>query len=595
MRRAGLGSLALTESPPPLLSDPAELSRWLADSDVDVLLGALVDEASGALAPESLGAIYEELLQLGIRRLDAGSICVRPSEVWVSARAVLSERPETRSKWLQRAASLPKSAVQQLAASLAAATTHDAVLAALAPLRASGTELGAAGQLVVDASVARRRSGSHYTRVELSRAVVARTLLPLVEGAASATIRSLRVCDPAMGSGAFLEQAARFLSEHLLAAWRLEGALEAALPTADAAQEALRIVIADCLYGVDKDPVAADLARACLASLGSSPEGEPPNLSSHLRTGDALVGRARPREAARLFEERGFHWHLEFPDVLDGSGSGFHACIGNPPWVAYVGRATQPLDPALARYYEAENPAFHGYRTLHGLFVRRAAELLRPGGRLGLVLPTSVADLAGYAPTRGAHDELCDVDPALIDFGDGAFEGVFQPCMGLTSTRRPHIGSCKGAEWPLARSDLDAVAQRLLDRLEALPKLSSDLFGERGFQTTGNDHSHLRRLAEPEGPFVVPIREGTDVGEFALRAPRTFLDPRGLRGRFRPAADWQRVPVLIRQTARYPIAALSDGAAFRNSILAGFTTDDWPAPALVAYLNSNAIRWYHYS
>lgn len=52
--------------------------------------------------------------------------------------------------------------------------------------------------------------------------------------------------------------------------------------------------------------------------------------------------------------------------------------------------------------------------------------------------------------------------------------------------------------------------------------------------------------------------------------------------------------LLIRQTARVPIAALSDGLAFRNSLLAGFETADYPAAFLVASLNSTPIRWLHY-
>jgi hypothetical protein len=43
-----------------------------------------------------------------------------------------------------------------------------------------------------------------------------------------------------------------------------------------------------------------------------------------------------------------------------------------------------------------------------------------------------------------------------------------------------------------------------------------------------------------------------------------------------------------------PIAVLSDGLAFRNSILAGFEDSEYPAAFLVAYLNSNPIRWLHY-
>src|SRR5690606_36987029 len=49
------------------------------------------------------------------------------------------------------------------------------------------------------------------------------------------------------------------------------------------------------------------------------------------------------------------------------------------------------------------------------------------------------------------------------------------------------------------------------------------------------------------------------------------------------------------QTARYPIAAISDGLAFRNSLLAGYDNEQWRAPALVALLNSTLVRWLHYA
>ena len=53
--------------------------------------------------------------------------------------------------------------------------------------------------------------------------------------------------------------------------------------------------------------------------------------------------------------------------------------------------------------------------------------------------------------------------------------------------------------------------------------------------------------------------------------------------------------VLIRQTAAFPKAAISDGLGFRNSILAGFDAPGYPATFLVAYLNASLIRWLHYA
>lgn len=603
-RRAGLRSPALTGAVAWSPAAPESLLRWLDDATLHALLDAVAPAPEESRRPD-LGPVHEALLEIGVLRLQATAVCLPPNDVWISTRAVLAEPPATRSAWLQREADLPKSAVQRLAAPLAAARDDDDVARALTRGKHQRVTVAPAGHLVVDASVARRRSGSHYTPEALTSVVIERALSPLVEGASSEALLGLRLCDPSMGSGAFLADAARFLATRVVAAWHAEGRDDAEA-TLDAA---LRAVITGCLYGVDEDPVAVDLARWSLARLAWSRDEEPRDLSAHLSTGNALVGALRAGDEAHPVPPggRGFDWFRAFPGVFAGpraEATGFDACLGNPPWVAYVGRAAQPVAPDLARYYERTNPAFHGYRTLHGLFVRRAAELLRPGGRLGLVVPTSVADLDGYGPTRRAHDALAVVDPELPDFGNGAFEGVFQPCMALLSTRRdgPATRPSRTAPpntsseiWPLARTDLDVSAARLLGRLATLPRIDGALFGERGFQSTGNDVARLRRLERAEAPFTVPIREGTDVAEFAARAPRTFLDPTQLVGRFRPASDWQRVRVLIRQTARYPIAALSDGTAFRNSVLAGFDSDEWTAHGLLAYLNSSFVRWVHYT
>ena len=125
------------------------------------------------------------------------------------------------------------------------------------------------------------------------------------------------------------------------------------------------------------------------------------SFGARLRVGDALVGAptssAIPDELAPI----ALDWEQAFSAVL-GRG-GFDAFVGNPPWVSYAGRASQPLAPALRRVYDGF-AAFRGYKNLQGLFVERAARLLKPGGRLGFVLPSSMSELAGYAPTRAAHD-----------------------------------------------------------------------------------------------------------------------------------------------------------------------------------------------
>lgn len=131
-------------------------------------------------------------------------------------------------------------------------------------------------------------------------------------------------------------------------------------------------------------------------------------LAHHLKCGDALIGRANHPIPPGMTP---FDWATEFPEVFARENPGFDAVLGNPPWVSYVGRAAQPLDSALKGYYSEVYESFHGYRNLESLFVERGVKLARAGGRVGLVLPSSMTELEGYALTRAVHDRLAEPDP----------------------------------------------------------------------------------------------------------------------------------------------------------------------------------------
>ncbi len=413
---------------------------------------------------------------------------------------------------------------------------------------------------VID-SIGRRRAGAHFTSPEVADDVARRALAPLVAARARGP---LFVCDPAMGSGVFLSSAARFLSS----------SLGVDLPCA----------VADWLFGIDRDPTAVLVARIALAHLGGL---RPEDLEARLVSGDAVVS---PGGAPAELASEALSWEDTFPHVF--ARGGFDAVVGNPPWVAYAGRAAQPLSPSLHAYFRARYPAFAGYRTLHGLFVSRAAEVLAPGGRLGLVVPTSMADLAGYAPARGAHDALARPDEDLPDYGADAFDGVFQPAMAILSTRRAAAEVVAGDEWALARADLDDATRAILERCDRLGRVPPELFGERGFQTSSGDLARLS--ATPVARRTVGLRAGKDVRPFELGPPSLFADPAELGGRLRDPDVWRAVAGYVRQTARYPMAAQADGTPFRNSILAVFGVAELPTDGVLAYLNSWPLRFLHY-
>ncbi|HHV49138.1 MAG TPA: N-6 DNA methylase [Rhodocyclaceae bacterium] len=143
---------------------------------------------------------------------------------------------------------------------------------------------------------ARKLTGSYYTPDSLVQELIKSALDPVIEQRLAAqptnpteALLAIRVIDPACGSGHFLLAAARRLAEKLAQLRSLEGGLEGAIQPQDY-RNALREVVARCIYGVDRNPMAIELARMALWLEGYE-EGRPLGfLDHHLQVGDALLG-----------------------------------------------------------------------------------------------------------------------------------------------------------------------------------------------------------------------------------------------------------------------------------------------------------------
>src|ERR1019366_1500290 len=184
---------------------------------------------------------------------------------------------------------------------LKGATTNASVLHALTRFAAGGKKADPSlskartGQLVLQPGAERRRTSSHYTPRSLSAPIVRRTLAPLLavmgDAPPSDRVLNLKVCDPAMGSGAFLVEACRFLADHVLAAWTREKKGETiAAEHGNPLLHARRLVAQRCLYGVDKNAAAVELAKLSLWLITLSKQLPFTFVDHALRHGDSLVG-----------------------------------------------------------------------------------------------------------------------------------------------------------------------------------------------------------------------------------------------------------------------------------------------------------------
>ncbi|GAA4372900.1 N-6 DNA methylase [Nocardioides caricicola] len=144
--------------------------------------------------------------------------------------------------------------------------------------------------LTVKAGNARKTTGSYYTPTELVEVVLDQSLNPLLDEAVGepdpeAAILAITVCDPACGSGHFLVAAARRIARRL--AMVRSGDPE---PTVENLRDAMREVVAHCIYGVDLNDLAAELAKISLWLEALTPGRPLAFLDAHIKVGNGLIG-----------------------------------------------------------------------------------------------------------------------------------------------------------------------------------------------------------------------------------------------------------------------------------------------------------------
>ena len=195
----------------------------------------------------------------------------------------------------------------------------------------------------------RKRRGVYFTPPCLVDYVTNCVLGPMVDsrlgrldGPDGEGVLDLRIVDPAMGGGGFLGRAVEFLGE--------------TTPGRD--QRAA--IAADCVYGVDIDPVAVDIARFTVWAASDFADGISDSIVSHLICADALTG------------------DLPFPSPAPGPrplAPAFDAVVGNPPYIASKNRLLRPHG--------------RGQSDSYLLFLAAVVEreLVRTGGTLSMVLP----------------------------------------------------------------------------------------------------------------------------------------------------------------------------------------------------------------
>jgi hypothetical protein len=285
-------------------------------------MAALQAHAEATSRPRGLWDALEAVTRLAHAGCEAGDLRVTPfnGRLFAPDRSPLNRRSRGRRRAVERDASLGRVllalttrpagtagrerisygdlGVEQLGAVYERVLDYEPVIEGR-PTAASAAALPAVSTLgrrdapaivSLRATGRRKATGTFYTPRSLTDFLVRRTLHPLVRDAPPEAVLQLRILDAAMGSGAFLVSACRYLAAAYERALVRQGTL-AGDDVTDADRAAFRRLVAQrCLYGVDVNPMAVQLSRLSLWLATLAADKPLTFLDHHLRVGNSLVG-----------------------------------------------------------------------------------------------------------------------------------------------------------------------------------------------------------------------------------------------------------------------------------------------------------------
>ncbi len=256
----------------------------------------------------------------------------------------------------------------------------------------------------------RKKMGIYYTPSYIVDYIVKNTVGEYIKNKTIDEILEVNIVDPACGSGSFLMSAFQELCNTI--EQKLKSGEKAKSTQFQFYKDRLTLgqkasIMSNCIYGVDLDEKAVELAQLNLL-LKILEEETPdthkrllPNLRDNIKNGNSLI------DDSKIAGDKAFNWHAQFPDVFRNGG--FDVVIGNPPYVRIQTLNKKDVD-YFNKMYESPEKNY----DIYILFVERGHKILKENGRLGYILPNKFfsadygKNLRNYISKNKAIKEIVD-------------------------------------------------------------------------------------------------------------------------------------------------------------------------------------------
>ena len=222
-------------------------------------------------------------------------------------------------------------------------------------------------------------------------------------------LTTLRIIDPACGSGVFLVMAFDYLKGELNRVndkiAELEGKSESGFFDPDSE------ILTNNLFGVDVNSESVEIAKLSLWIKTARRGKVLDSLDGNIMVGDSLI-----EDSNYAYLDHAFTWQTAFPDIF--AEGGFDIVLGNPPYVRQ--ELLKPLKPYLQKRFEV----YHGVADLYCYFFERGLRILKPNGRLGYISSGTFFKTSSGKPLREFLLDNATMEH-VVGFGDTQiFEGV---------------------------------------------------------------------------------------------------------------------------------------------------------------------------